>query len=65
MRDFARIDFRLQKNGQLFFIEINGNPVISKTSEIGLISCELNISYGKIVSNIIHTAQERLNINHG
>lgn len=65
MRDFARVDFRLQKNGQLFFIEINGNPVISKTSEIGIISSELNIPYGEIVSNIIRAALQRMDINHG
>lgn len=64
MRDFARVDFRLQKNGQLFFIEINGNPVISKTSEIGIISRELNIPYGEIVSNIICAASKRLDLNH-
>lgn len=64
MRDFARVDFRLQKDGQLFFIEINGNPVISKTSEIGIISSELNIPYGKIVSNIIRVALKRMATNH-
>lgn len=64
MRDFARVDFRLQKNGKLFFIEINGNPVISKTSEIGVISSELNIPYGEIISNIIRAALKRMDINH-
>lgn len=63
MNDFARVDFRLQKNGQLYFIEINGNAVISKTSEIGVLSHELNISFGEIVANIIHTATKRLCFN--
>ena len=61
MRDFARVDFRLQKNGKLYFIEINGNAVISKTSEIGIISKELNIPFGEIVENIIIAATKRLN----
>lgn len=61
MHDFARVDFRLQKNGKLFFIEINGNAVISKTSEIGVISQELNIPFGEIVANIITAATNRLN----
>lgn len=64
MHDFARVDFRLQKDGQLFFIEINGNAVISKTSEIGVISHELNIPFGEIVANIINTATMRLGSNH-
>lgn len=61
MHDFARVDFRLQNDGKLFFIEINGNAVISKTSEIGVISRELNIPFGEIVSNIIIAATKRLN----
>jgi len=60
MQDYARADFRLQKNGRLVFLEINGNPVISETSEIGVISKELGISFGKIVEKIIITATNRL-----
>ena len=60
MHDFARVDFRLQENGHLFFIEINGNAVISETSEIGIISRELGIPFGEIVGNIINAATERL-----
>lgn len=64
MNDFARIDFRLTKENQLVFIEINGNAVISETSELGVISRELKIPFGKIVGNIIHTATKRLSANH-
>ncbi len=60
MHDFARVDFRLSKNGQLTFIEINGNPVISQTSEIGLICNERKISFGSVISKIIDTAEKRL-----
>lgn len=61
MHDFARVDFRLQKDGHLFFIEVNGNAVISETSEIGVISRELDIPFGKIVGDIINAATKRLN----
>lgn len=61
MHDFARVDFRLQKDGHLYFIEVNGNPVISETSEIGVISRELGVPFGKIVGNIINAATKRLN----
>lgn len=64
MHDFARVDFRLQKDGHLFFIEINGNAVISETSEVGIISRELGIPFGKIVGNIIDAATIRLNSSH-
>lgn len=65
MHDFARVDFRLQENGKLFFVEINGNAVISETSEIGIISHELGIPFGEIVGSIIHAATERIILNHG
>lgn len=64
MRDFARVDFRLRKDGQLYFIEINGNAVISKTSEVGVIGHALNIPFGSIVGDIIRSATDRLNANH-
>lgn len=65
MHDFARVDFRMQKDGQLTFIEVNGNAVISETSEVGVISRELNIPFGEIVGNIIRAAIDRICFNHG
>lgn len=65
MRDFARVDFRLGKDGTLYFIEINSNPVISETSELGVISQAQNIPFGSLAGKIIHTAVERLNVTHG
>lgn len=62
MHDFARVDFRLQKDGRLVFIEINGNAVISETSEIGIISHELKIPFGVIVGDIINAATKRLSL---
>lgn len=61
MRDFARIDFRLNNNNELYFLETNGNPVISKTSEIGVISANKGIPYSDIISYIIETATNRIN----
>ena len=65
MHDFARADFRLRKDGQLYFIELNGNAVISETSEVGVISRETGIPFGEIVGNIIRAATKRLNFSHG
>lgn len=65
MHDFARADFRLQKDGRLAFIEINGNAVISETSEIGVISRALERPFGQIVGDIIRAATERLRVSHG
>ena len=64
MNDFARADFRLQQDGRLAFIEINGNAVISETSEVGVISRALERPFGEIVGDIIRAATERLHISH-
>lgn len=64
MRDFARVDFRLGKDGTLYFIEINSNPVISETSELGVISQARNIPFGNLAGKIIHTAVNRLKASH-
>ncbi len=64
MKDFARVDFRLQADGRLYFIEINGNAVISETSEVGVISRTLDIPFGSIVGDILHAAMDRLLANH-
>mgnify|MGYP002511205671 CR=1 FL=1 len=65
MRDFARVDFRLGKDGTLYFIELNSNPVISETSELGVISQARNIPFGNLAGKIIHTAVKRLNATRG
>lgn len=65
MKDFARVDFRLSKEGELFFIEINGNAVISETSEIGVLSHELKLNFGTIIEYIIRAATNRYRLNRG
>lgn len=62
MHDFARADFRLQRDGTLKFIEMNGNAVISETSELGVISRATNTPFGELVGDIIRSACERLSI---
>ena len=64
MNDFARVDFRLQKDGRLTFLEINGNAVISETSEVGVISRTLKRPFGEIVGDIIRAAEDRLCVSH-
>ena len=40
LRDIARIDFRITKDEEIFFIEVNSNPVLSGSSELGAI-CQI------------------------
>lgn len=60
MRDFTRIDYRLTKSGELYFIELNGNPVISETSEMGTLCKFRNIPFRYIYDYIISSATYRI-----
>lgn len=60
MRDFTRIDYRLTKEGKLYFIELNGNPVISQTSEMGTLCKSRNIPFRDIYEHIISAATYRI-----
>ena len=60
MRDFTRIDYRLTKEGKLYFIELNGNPAISQTSELGTLSRLRGFSFQEIYAKIINAASYRI-----
>lgn len=59
LRDYARIDFRINNNN-IYFIEANALPIFSKTSEIGAITQLYNISYEDICSILVETLLKRL-----
>lgn len=59
LRDYARIDFRVSKDG-IYFIEANALPIFSKTSEIGKITQLYNISYEEICELVIESITNRL-----
>lgn len=60
MRDFTRIDYRLTANGELYFIELNGNPVISQTSEMGALCQQRALPFRNIYGHIISAAVHRV-----
>lgn len=59
LRDYARIDFRINKN-EIYFIEANALPIFSKTSEIGAISKLYSITYDEICKILVNTIIKRL-----
>lgn len=60
MRDYGRLDFRLQ-GSNIYFIEANGLPIFSRTSEIGQITELYNITYREICNELIQTVLQRVN----
>ena len=59
LRDYARIDFRINNNN-IYFIEANALPIFSKTSEIGVITQLYHISYEDICRILVETLMKRL-----
>lgn len=58
-RDIARIDYRITANNEIYFLEINANPVLSATSDVQIVCQSLNISYSDLILLYINTALER------
>jgi D-alanine-D-alanine ligase len=61
MRDYARIDFRMDKKGKIYFIEANPNPDISKNSGFYKALNYAGIPYNFFIKKIIENALRRGN----
>jgi len=62
-RDFARIDFKLNRSGEPYFLEINPlaglNP---KSSDLPIMIRKQGMQYEDLIMNILNTALERYNL---
>ncbi len=62
-RDIARIDYRVTKTGEIYFLEINSVPRISSTSECAIVCQTHNIPFKKVLLEYIDTIIKRIS-NH-
>ena len=59
-RDIARFDFRLDQQGNLYFLEVNPLPGLNPVSgDIVIMASHLGIGYSELVKRIIDCAVER------
>ncbi len=61
-RDFARIDFRLDNNGNPYFIEINPLPGLGNHSDLVLMADMMGISHIALIKKILATALKRYSL---
>ena len=54
MSGYARMDYRLRADGQLFFLEANPNPDISRESEAAGAAESAGMSYEALINRIVH-----------
>jgi D-alanine-D-alanine ligase len=63
-RDFSRIDFRMDEQGEIYFIEINPIPGLAANySDYPMIAEFNGISYDELVIMVLNNALKRYNMN--
>jgi len=54
LKGYARIDFRLNAKGELFVIEANPSPDLSRTEDFAMAAQEHGIDYETLIGRIVH-----------
>lgn len=62
-RDFGRVDFRVDNQGNIYVLEINPLPSLSTEDVFSLVAKEIGITYEKIIGKILDSALKRYNLN--
>jgi D-alanine-D-alanine ligase len=61
-RDMARVDFRVDDRGRLYFLEINPLPSFDPDGSVGLIAEYLGVTYSQMIGQILNAALLRLEL---
>jgi D-alanine-D-alanine ligase len=59
LRDYARVDFRLDASGNPFVLEINPNPYLEQSAEFAMAAKAAGIEYPQLVEHILKLAAGR------
>jgi D-alanine-D-alanine ligase len=59
LRDYGRVDMRLQPNGRVHVIEVNPNPWLSSKAEFAMAARKSGRSYPQLVEEIVELAMAR------
>jgi D-alanine-D-alanine ligase len=62
VKDFSRVDFRMDEKNRPYVLEINPLPSLSGLDHFGLIAEKKGWSYEKLIGMIIDAAKTRLKI---
>jgi len=60
-RDFGRVDFRVDKEGKPYVLEINPLPSLSTEDVFMVVAKEVGISYEEMIGKILNSALKRYN----
>jgi len=62
-RDFGRVDFRVDTQGNPYVLEINPLPSLSTEDVFMVVAKAEGISYVEIIGRILNSALKRYNLN--
>jgi len=62
-RDFGRVDFRVDNEGNPYVLEINPLPSLSTEDVFKLVANNIGISYEEMIGKILNSALKRCNLN--
>lgn len=57
--DYARVEMRMDKDGNMYVIELNAHPTLEEDSYFGRVGKKLGLSFGDLLQQIIEAAAER------
>ncbi len=63
LRDYARIDIRLNRKKKAYVLEANPNPYLLSTAELALAAKESGRNYVELIGEIIRSASDRYGLN--
>ena len=61
-RDMARVDFRVDDKGKIYFLEINPLPSFDPEGSLGLLADYLGVTYAQLVGQILNAGLLRLGL---
>jgi D-alanine-D-alanine ligase len=59
LEGYARIDYRLSENGELYFLEANPNPELANEEEFASAAAKVGISYKNLIQRILNLGLRR------
>jgi len=62
-RDFGRVDFRVDKEGKPYALEINPLPSLSTEDVFAIVAKEIGLTYEQIIGKILNSALKRYGLN--
>ncbi len=63
LQDYSRVDYRMDKEGNYYFLEINQLPSLIRYGSFEISANQLDLDYDQIIDQIIKACLERYNIN--